>query len=133
MLGVVRESSGNRLTVELTRPRPCEGCSGACLWYRVSPQRELTLAANGAIPVGAAVSVSMPERYVLAGAGVLYGVPLAALLLGAAVATLAFGSDLAAAAGGAAALLAGVLAAAPLRRRLERGMSRQLAVRRVLP
>ena len=129
MLGIVRESSRQRLTVELSRPRPCEGCSGACLWYRVPPRGELTLAANDALSVGSPVAVTLPERYVLAGAALLYGLPLAALLGGASVAALVFGSDGAAAAGAVAALLGGLLAAAPLRRRLEHTMLRNLAVR----
>lgn len=131
MLGVVRESHRDRLCVELARPQPCEGCSGACLWYRVPLRERLELAANGAIPVGATVAVTLPDRYVLAGAALLYGLPLAALLAGAVLAALAFGSDLAAAAGGAAALVAGSLAAAPLRRQLERATLRQLVVRPV--
>jgi positive regulator of sigma E activity len=131
VLGTVRESSQQRVTVELSRPRPCEGCSGVCLWYRVSPRGELTLAANGALPVGSSVAVTLPERYVLAGAALLYGLPLAALLGGAAAAAFAFGSDLAAAAGAAAALVGALLAAAPLRRRLELTMLRHLAVRPV--
>jgi positive regulator of sigma E activity len=131
VLGIVRESSRDRLTVELARPRPCEGCSGACLWYRMPPQERLELAANGAIPVGASVAVTLPDRYLVAGAALLYGLPLVSVLAGAVAAVLAFGSDLAAAVGAAVALPAAFLAAAPLRRRLERATLRQLAVRHV--
>jgi positive regulator of sigma E activity len=93
------------------------------------PQSErLTLEAAGPIPVGATVLVTLPERYLLAGAAVVYAVPLAALLCGAATAAAVFGSDGAAAAGGSAALLLALLAGAPLRRRLERATLRRLAV-----
>ena len=95
------------------------------------PSEQLTLAASAAIPVGATVAVTLPDRYLLLGAALVYGVPLGALLAGAAFGAASFGSDLAAAAGGAAALLAALLAASPLRRRLERATLRHLAVRLV--
>jgi len=94
------------------------------------PQREeLTLAANGAIPVGAAVTVTLPDRYLLAGALLLYGLPLVALLAGAVAGAAVFGSDLAAAAGAALGLSAALLAGAPVRARLEQATLRHLAVR----
>jgi positive regulator of sigma E activity len=94
------------------------------------PQREqLTLAASGAIPVGAAVTVTLPDRYLLAGALLLYGLPLAALLAGAVAGAAVLGSDLAAAVGAALGLSAALLGSAPLRARLERATLRHLAVR----
>jgi positive regulator of sigma E activity len=119
------------VTVELTPPPRCEGCSGACLWYRVSARSELTLAASGTIPVGTTVAVTLPDRYVLAAAVLVYGWPLAALLAGGAAAAAMFGSDLAAATGAVATLAAALLAASPLRRRLERAALRHLAVHSV--
>lgn len=95
------------------------------------PREHLTLASTGAIPVGATVAVTLPDRYVLVGAALVYGLPLGALLAGAAIGAAIFGSDWAAAAGGAAALLLGLLAASPLRRRLERATLHSLAVQRV--
>ncbi len=118
------------MTVELAPAPRCEGCTGACLWYRVPPSEELTLAATGSIPVGTAVVVTLPERYLLASATVIYVLPLGALLAGSAVAAAIFASDWAAAVGGAAALMAALLAASPLRRRLERATLRHLAVQR---
>jgi positive regulator of sigma E activity len=94
------------------------------------PQRQqLTLPASGSIPVGAAVTVTLPDRYLLAGALLLYGLPLAALLAGAVAGAAVLGSDLAAAAGAALSLLAALLTSAPLRARLERATLRHLAVR----
>jgi positive regulator of sigma E activity len=94
------------------------------------PQRQqLTLPASGSIPVGAAVTVTLPDRYLLAGALLLYGLPLAALLAGAVAGAALLGSDLAAAAGAALSLLAALLTSAPLRARLERATLRHLAVR----
>jgi positive regulator of sigma E activity len=116
------------VTVELGPPPRCEACSGACLWYRVSRREQLTLAANGTIPVGSTVAVTLPDRYLLAAAALVYGWPLGALLAGGAGAAAVFGTDLAAALGAAGALTAALLAASPLRRRLERATVRQLAL-----
>jgi positive regulator of sigma E activity len=91
----------------------------------------MTLEATGAIEVGSTVVVTLPERYLLAGATVLYAVPLGALLAGAATSAAIFGSDWAAAVGGVAAMLLALLAASPLRRRLERATLRRLAVQRL--
>jgi positive regulator of sigma E activity len=94
------------------------------------PQREqLTLAADAAIPVGTAVTVMLPDRYLLAGALLLYGLPLVALLAGGVAGAALLGSDLAAAVGAALGLSAALLASAPLRARLERATLRHLAVR----
>jgi positive regulator of sigma E activity len=70
--------------------------------------------------VGNAVTVSLPDRYVLLGALLVYGLPLAALLVGAAAGFAVDRSDLGAAAGALLALVSVGAAAAPLRRRLER-------------
>jgi positive regulator of sigma E activity len=61
--------------------------------------------------------------------GFVYGLPLAALLLGAAGAAALSSSDVAAAAGAAAALVGTLLATARWRRRLERSLLQRLAVR----
>jgi positive regulator of sigma E activity len=97
----------------------------------VPPSEQLTLAASTSIPVGATVAVTLPDRYLLLGAALVYGVPLAALLMGAVAAAAWFESDLAVAAGAALTLFAGVLVASSLRRRLERATLQHLAVRRV--
>jgi len=112
-------------------PPRCEGCDGACLWYRVSNHERMIFAADAAFPVGAAVTVTLPDRYLLLGASLVYGVPLVALLAGGALGSVLSGSDLGAAAGGAAALVGALLVAPALRRRLEEATVRKLAVRLV--
>ena len=130
-LGVVRESDGDGATVEIAPPKRCEGCSGACLWYRVPQSERLTFRTAGALPVGASVAVTLPERYVLLGAALVYGLPLGALLAGGVAGAALLGSDFAAAAGAAASFAVALVAAAPLRRRLEQVTLRRLAVRLV--
>jgi positive regulator of sigma E activity len=119
------------MAVEFAAPPRCKGCAGACLWYRVPPRQSLTLAASPAIPIGATVALTLPDRYLLLGALLVYGVPLVALLAGAAAAAAWFESDLAVAGGAAFGLLSAVAVASQLRRRLERATLQHLAVRRV--
>ena len=95
------------------------------------PSQQLTLDASSAIPVGATVAVTLPDRYLLLGAALVYGVPLAALLAGAAGAAALFAADLAVAAGAASALALALVGASALRRPLERATLRHLAVRRI--
>ena len=126
-------SDPERLTVEFAALPRCKGCGGACLWYRVPPTEQLALAARTSIPVGATVAVTLPDRYLLLGAVLVYGVPLVALLAGAAVTAAVFESDLAAAAGAVLTLFAGLLVASSLRRRVERATLQHLDVTRVTP
>jgi positive regulator of sigma E activity len=130
-IGVVRASDIDGLDVELAAPPRCQGCDGACLWYRVPKSERLKFEPNAAIPVGATVTVTLPGRYLLLGAALVYGVPLAALLAGAVLGSTLGRSDLAAAAGAALALSVALLAAPVLRRTLEQATLRRLAVRRV--
>jgi positive regulator of sigma E activity len=67
----------------------------------------------------------------LLGAVLVYGVPLAALLLGATVGAALFASDIAAAVGAGLALLGAWPAVSLLRRPVERATLRHVAVRRV--
>jgi sigma-E factor negative regulatory protein RseC len=71
------------------------------------------------LAVGDAVVVRLPERVLLAGSLLLYGLPLAALISGAAAGAAAAGTDLGAAVGAVAAAVAAWLATPRLRRRLE--------------
>jgi sigma-E factor negative regulatory protein RseC len=85
-------------------------------------------AASRAFAVGDRVVLTLPERYVLLASLLLYGLPLAALVLGAAVGGAFSGSDAGAALGAAAAVAVSLLAAPRLRRRLERRTLERLEV-----
>jgi positive regulator of sigma E activity len=83
--------------------------------------------------VGAAVDIMLPERYLLLGATLVYGLPLVALLAGAVVGAAWWRSDLGAAAGAALAVGSAALAVVVLRRRLETALLARLAIRPVDP
>ena len=69
--------------------------------------------------VGDPVVVRLPERYLLIGSLLLYGLPLVAVIAGAAAGAAAAGSDLGTALGAVAATVAAWGATPRLRRRLE--------------
>ena len=119
-----------RIDVEFAAPPRCQGCDGACLWYRVPERQLVTFATPLDLGVGATVSVTLPDRYLLLGALLVYGVPLAALLAGAVLGVSVSDSDLGAAAGAALGLAAALGAAPILRRGLERVTVREMVVRR---
>jgi positive regulator of sigma E activity len=100
----------------------CEGCNGACAWYRLSDTRLVTLATPLAPPVGTTVSVGIAERYLLLAALLVYGLPLVALIGGAMLGFASAGTDLGTVAGAVTALAGAVVVARPLRRRLEATM-----------
>ena len=77
------------------------------------------------------MTVTLPDRYLLLGASLVYGMPLVALLAGGVVGSALLDSDLGAAGGAGVALALAVLVASTLRRRLERNTVRKLAVRPV--
>jgi len=126
---VVTATRAGQIDVELVPPPRCRGCDGACLWYRVPAPLQSTFAHATGLAVGTVVTVTLPDRFLLLAALLLYGVPLAMLLLGAVVGAAALGSDLGAAAGAAFAVLGALLAAPLLRGRIERAAVEQLQVR----
>ena len=125
--------SAGSIDVEFAPPARCKGCDGACLWYRVPDRQRATFQAPANVGVGTTVTVTLPDRYLLLGTLLVYGVPLAALLAGAVLGMTAFGTDLGAAAGAALGLGAALRAAPLLRRRLERSTVRDMVVRPVSP
>lgn len=90
-----------------------------CAWRLGDAVHREVFASPHRFAVGDAVVVRLPERYLLLGSLLLYGVPLAALICGAAAGAAVAGSDLGAALGAVAATAAAWLATPRLRRRLE--------------
>jgi positive regulator of sigma E activity len=102
-----------------------------CLWRRQPAASRATFTTSLSLRVGDAVAVTLPERYVLLGALLVYGVPLGALLGGAVLGVAATRTDLGGLAGAVIAVAAAVLVSPALRRRLEQQTLRQLAVQRM--
>ena len=99
--GIVTAMNAVSIDVEFAPPTRCKGCDGACLWYRVPARQTATFQAPLGVQVGSTVTVTLPERYLLLGTLLVYGVPLAALLAGAVLGMAALGSDLGATVGAA--------------------------------
>lgn len=129
--GVVRGTTPDGYAeVELFESAGCEGCAGACLWRRLDDTRRATIRLHSPTARrGVPVLVSLPQRYVLLSTLLLHGLPLAALLAGAAAGTLATGSDLGTLAGAAAGVALALASTPGLRRRMERATIRGLVLR----
>lgn len=127
---VVAARADGTVDLEFAPRATCGACAGTCLWKRLASSRlEGLYASEGLVP-GMAVSVSLPDRQLLAGALLTYGLPLAAILAGAAAGAAIGGSDLGTLAGALLALVLAIAGAGRLRRRLERSLLAGLIVRR---
>jgi positive regulator of sigma E activity len=126
---VVGMSSDGLLEIEFLTPPRCRGCEGLCMWRRLPATQRATLASRVPLTVGQRVVVTLPEHSLLAGAVLVYGVPLGALLLGAVAGAAITGSEVVAAAGAVLSVLAVLLVAPWLRRGVERLTLRSIDVR----
>jgi positive regulator of sigma E activity len=118
-------------TVDLEfAPHPgCEGCAGTCLWKRLAALRLQRLRVDRALAPGAAVSVAIPGRQLRNGALATYGIPLGAILLGAAAGAAVSRTDLGTLTGALLALALVVAVFGRLRLRLEKALLSSLCVR----
>jgi positive regulator of sigma E activity len=126
---VTRVGADGRVEVEFGPPARCRGCEGACLWRRLPAPQRLSFDTPLALAVGEPVVVALPDRYLLLGALLVHGLPLAALLAGALAGVAIGGSDLSAAAGALAGVVAALLVAPRLRAGLERNTLRRVELR----
>lgn len=101
-------------------PSPaCAGCAGTCLWKRLQAARLERLRAPLALAPGTAVTVELPPQRLLVASLLVHGVPLAAILAGAAAGSLIAGSDSGTLAGALLALGAAIAGTRRLKGRLE--------------
>jgi positive regulator of sigma E activity len=126
---VTRASADGRVEVEFGPPARCHGCEGACLWRRLPGTQRLNLDTPLAWVVGQPVVVALPDRYLLLGAVLVHGLPLAALLIGALAGVAVGGSDVSSAIGAALGLAAAMLTAPRLRAKLELDTLRRVELR----
>ena len=81
---VVAARSDGRVDLEFAPARSCAGCAGTCLWKRLQNARIDRLPVAAALEPGTEVSVAIPARRLLVASALLYGLPLVAILAGAA-------------------------------------------------
>jgi positive regulator of sigma E activity len=125
---VVAARPDGTVDLEFAPHKGCEGCRGTCLWKRLAAMRLDRLVVGGELAPGSQVSVAIPAETLLYGALATYGIPLVAILAGAAVGAALSGNDLGTLAG-ALLVLALVIAGFRLfRPRLERALLTNLRV-----
>jgi positive regulator of sigma E activity len=126
---VTSVAASGRVEVEFAAPVGCRGCEGVCLWRRSPAIQRAIFDTPLPFAVGEPVVVTLPERYILLGALLVHGLPLAAILVGALAGVALTGSDFGALAGAVLAVAMALLAAPRLRRRLERTTLQQVVLR----
>jgi len=126
---VVAARADGTVDLEFAPLKACGACAGTCLWKRLAATRLEGLRGPAGLAPGAAVSVALPDRRLLAGAFLSYGLPLAAILLGAAAGAAVFGTDFGTLAGAGLALALAIVACRRLSRRFERALLGGLVVR----
>lgn len=116
---VVAARANGTVDLEFAPAPACAGCAGTCLFKRLQSTRLEWLATDGTLAPGMQVSVALPERRVLLTSLLVHGMPLAAILLGAAAGAALTGSDAGTLVGAVLALAVTVGSLRPLGRRLE--------------
>lgn len=92
-IGVVRSVDKGLATVEFERSSACGKCGACGLLSGTSNRMVTTVAAPRDIQAGDQVRMVMSDSFFYLSTVLLYGVPLAALVLGVAVGTLLFDSE----------------------------------------
>jgi positive regulator of sigma E activity len=105
--------------LEFTPFPGCKGCAGTCLWKRLEAARLERMPAPDGLAPGTQVTVALPARRILAASMLVHGVPLAAILSGAAAGSFIAGSDIGALGGAVTAVILVMLGFGAVRRRVE--------------
>ena len=116
---VVAVNPDGRVDLEFSSARQCGACAGTCLWKRLRAARLNRLAVSRTFEPGTEVTVALPGRRVLLASILMHGVPLAAILAGAAIGSVVTGTDLGTLIGSVAALTAVIAGFGFLRQSLE--------------
>jgi positive regulator of sigma E activity len=124
---VVAARADGRIDLEF-QAKPCSGCAGTCLWRRLQATRIELMRAGKALAPGTEVTVALPESRVLLASLLLHGMPLAAILAGAAAGAALTASDTGTLLGAVTGLAIAFLMFRRLGRRLERATLSQLQI-----
>jgi len=116
---VVATRLDGRVDLEFSPARQCGACAGTCLWKRLQAARLEHLAVSGALAPGTEVTVALPGSRLLLASILVHGIPLTAILGGAAIGFLLTGTDFGTLIGAAGALAAVIAGFSFLRQRLE--------------
>lgn len=125
---VVAVRPDGTVDLEFAPHKGCEGCRGTCLWKRLAAMRLDALAVDRELAPGTQVSVAIPAEPILYSALATYGIPLLAILLGAAAGTAVSGNDLGTLAGALLALALVIAGFRLLRPKLERALLASLRI-----
>ena len=125
---VVSAGPEGRVDLEFDPPPRCAGCAGTCLWKRIGKSRIERMSVASPISPGTRVVVELPASRLLAISVMLYGLPLAAILLGAVVGAGIGRTDLATLVGVVVAVGTVTAIFGKLRRRLERALLAGLTI-----
>ena len=125
---VVAARPDGTVDLEFAPHKGCEGCRGTCLWKRLAAMRLERLAVAGELTPGSAVSVSIPAEPLLYGALATYGIPLVAILVGAAAGAAVAGNDIGTLAGALLALALAIAGFRAFRPKLERALLARLCI-----
>jgi positive regulator of sigma E activity len=90
---VISTRPGGFVDLEFSSARQCAACAGTCLWKRLQAARLNRLPVADGLEPGTQVSVALPGRRVLFASILLHGLPLLAILAGAAIGAWATGTD----------------------------------------
>lgn len=91
---VISTRSDGFVDLEFSSARQCAACAGTCLWKRLQAARLNRLPVSRGMEPGTRVSVALPGSRVLLASILLHGLPLLAILVGAAIGAWSTGSDI---------------------------------------
>jgi positive regulator of sigma E activity len=114
--------------LEFSSASRCAACAGTCLWKRLQAARLDRLPVAMEMKPGTEVTVALAGRRVLLASVLLHGVPLAAILAGAAIGSLMTGTDTGTLIGSVCAIAVVVAGFRHWRDRLERATFSSLVV-----
>ena len=117
---VVAADGNGLVDLEFMPAARCGACHGTCLWKRLQSARIERMRVDRALKPGSRVTVSLPDRRILIASMTVHGLPLLAILAGAAAGAAIGGSDLGTLIGVLAALALVIPGFGPLKRWIER-------------